>query len=65
MFYVSFLKLVFYRGITVIFVHEFFTNLNFIINVVGGSCKHHYELQTSQATQIAYIRATSELETGK
>lgn len=33
----------------VIFVHEFFSNLNFIINMVGASCKLLDELQATQA----------------
>jgi len=39
--------------------------LNFIINVVGTSCKQHDELQAAQAAQIAQLRATSELDTRK
>jgi hypothetical protein len=49
----------------VVYVHEFFTNLNFIINVVGASCKRHDESQATQATQIAHMRAIGELEFGK
>ncbi|KAG6698515.1 hypothetical protein I3842_08G023800 [Carya illinoinensis] len=49
----------------VVFVHEFFSNLNFIINVVGASCKHHDELQAAQATHIAHMIAIDELESGK
>ncbi|KAG2667007.1 hypothetical protein I3760_15G092100 [Carya illinoinensis] len=47
----------------VISVHEFFSNLNFIINVVGASCKRHDELQAAQATHIAHMIAIDELET--
>jgi hypothetical protein len=39
----------------VVYVHEFFTNLNFIINMVGASCKHHDQLQAAQAEQIAHM----------
>ncbi|XP_059434146.1 uncharacterized protein LOC132167252 [Corylus avellana] len=46
-------------------VHIFFTNLNFIIDVVSASCKHHDQLQAVHATQIAHMRAIGELETGK
>jgi hypothetical protein len=49
----------------VLSVHEFFTNLNFIINVVGASCKRHDQLQAAQAEQIAHMLAIDELEIGK
>jgi hypothetical protein len=49
----------------VAFVHEFFINLNFVINIASASCKRHYQLQAVHATQIAHIRAIGELETGK
>ncbi|KAG6680599.1 hypothetical protein I3842_13G050200 [Carya illinoinensis] len=49
----------------VVSVHEFFSNLNFIINVVGASCKRHDELQAAQATHIAHMIAIDELESGK
>jgi hypothetical protein len=39
--------------------------LNFIINVVGASCKRHDELQAAQATKIAHLIAIDELELGK
>jgi hypothetical protein len=48
-----------------VFVHEFFTNLNFIINVASASCKRHDQPQVVHATQIAHMRAIGELETGK
>jgi hypothetical protein len=44
-------------------VHQFFTNLNFIINVVSDSCKCHDQLQIVPATQIAHMGAIGELET--
>jgi hypothetical protein len=44
-------------------VHQFFTNLNFIINVVSDSCKCHDQLQIVHATQIAHMGAIGELET--
>jgi hypothetical protein len=37
----------------VVSVNELSTNLNFIINMVGTSCKHHDLLQAAQAEQIA------------
>ena len=49
----------------VLSVHLFFSNLNFIINVVGASCKRHDELQAAQAAEIAHLIAIDELETGK
>ncbi|KAM6582276.1 hypothetical protein CsatB_009281 [Cannabis sativa] len=49
----------------VLYVHEFFSNLNFVINVVGASCKRHDELQAAQATQIAHMIAIDELESGR
>jgi hypothetical protein len=49
----------------VIVVHEFFSNLNFIINVVSASCKRHRDLQDSQEADIAHLIAMDELETGK
>jgi hypothetical protein len=49
----------------VIVVHEFFSNLNFIINVVSASCKHHHDLQNAQEADIAYLIAIDELETRK
>ncbi|KAG6718441.1 hypothetical protein I3842_04G149900 [Carya illinoinensis] len=49
----------------VVSVHVFFSNLNFIINVVGTSCKCHDELQAAQATHIAHMIAIDELESGK
>jgi hypothetical protein len=39
--------------------------LNFIINVVGASCKRHDELQATQAAEIAHLITIDELETGK
>jgi hypothetical protein len=47
------------------FVHEFVTNLNFVINMASASCKRHNQLQNIHATQIAHMRAIVELETRK
>lgn len=52
-----------YRG--VVFVHNFFLNLNFIVNVVGASCKCFNELQAAQEIQIAHIISIDELESEK
>ncbi|XP_059441944.1 uncharacterized protein LOC132174277 [Corylus avellana] len=49
----------------VVSIHEFFSNLNFIINVVGASCKHHDQLQDAHETDIAHLIAIDELETRK
>jgi hypothetical protein len=49
----------------VVSVNEFFTNLNFIINMVGVSCKRHDQLQAAQAEKIAHMRAIGNLEIGK
>jgi len=46
----------------IVYIHELFSNLNFIINVVGASCKHHDELQ---AAKITHLIAIDELDTGK
>ena len=39
-------------------------NLNFIITIVGSSCKHNDELRAVQAVEIARMLAIDELETG-
>jgi hypothetical protein len=49
----------------VVSVHKFFSNLNFIINVVGALCKRHDELQAAQVAEIAHLIAVDELETKK
>ena len=36
----------------VIPIHQFFSKLNFIINIVGASCKRHDELQAAQAIEL-------------
>jgi hypothetical protein len=46
-------------------VHQFFTNLNFVINMASASCKRNNQLQVVHATQIAHMQAIGELETGK
>ncbi|XP_059441896.1 uncharacterized protein LOC132174221 [Corylus avellana] len=48
-----------------IVVHDFFSNLNFIINVVSASCKRHRDLQDAQKADITYLIAINELETEK
>ncbi|KAG9458270.1 hypothetical protein H6P81_002778 [Aristolochia fimbriata] len=49
----------------VIPIHQFFSNLTFIINVVGASCKRHDELQAYHAAEIAQLVAAQELESGR
>jgi hypothetical protein len=49
----------------VVFVHEFFSSLNFIINVVGTSCKCHDQLQDAHEVDITHLIAIDELETEK
>ncbi|KAG9454604.1 hypothetical protein H6P81_007508 [Aristolochia fimbriata] len=49
----------------VIPIHQFFSNLTFIINVVGASCKKHDELQAYHAAEIAQLVAAQELESGR
>jgi hypothetical protein len=46
-------------------VHEFFTNLNSIVNVASISCKRHDQLQAIYSTHIAHMQDIGELETGK
>ena len=48
----------------VIPIHEFFLNLNFIITIVGSSCKCNDELRAAQAAEIARMLAIDELEIG-
>ncbi|XP_027093794.2 uncharacterized protein [Coffea arabica] len=46
-------------------VHQFFSNLVFIINIVTASSKRNDELKEAQAIEIATKIANGELETGK
>ncbi|XP_023749651.1 uncharacterized protein LOC111897924 [Lactuca sativa] len=46
-------------------IHQFFTNLIFIINVVCASSKRHDELQKANATEIEHLLELSEIESGK
>jgi len=46
-------------------VHNFFQNLNFIINTVSSSCKRNDDLQSAFATEIANLVASDEIETGR
>jgi hypothetical protein len=49
----------------VVFVQKFFSNFNFIINVVGASCKCYDQLQDAHEAYIAHLIAIDELKTGK
>ncbi|XP_062170423.1 uncharacterized protein LOC133876156 [Alnus glutinosa] len=46
-------------------IHQFFIQLASIINIVGGSSKHHDELQSAQATEIESLIVSNKIETGK
>ncbi|XP_023752114.1 uncharacterized protein LOC111900456 [Lactuca sativa] len=46
-------------------VHQFFTNLIFLINVVCASSKRHDELQKAKATEIEQLLELGEIESGK
>ncbi|XP_055959723.1 uncharacterized protein LOC126656775 [Mercurialis annua] len=48
----------------VIDIHNFFSQLSFIINIVSASCKRQDELRAAQATNIAKLIETGEIETG-
>ncbi|XP_050238057.1 uncharacterized protein LOC126687539 [Mercurialis annua] len=49
----------------VIPIHQFFTQLNFIINIVGASCKRNDQLKAAHAANIAHLLEIEELESGK
>jgi hypothetical protein len=49
----------------VILVHQFFTNLNSIVNIVCASCNRFEELRISQIAEIAYLMETNEIESGR
>ncbi|KAK9741223.1 hypothetical protein RND81_03G090100 [Saponaria officinalis] len=46
-------------------VHQFFSNLNFIINIIGASLKRHDELQANKGAEIETLLFRGELETGR
>ncbi|XP_023764862.1 uncharacterized protein LOC111913375 [Lactuca sativa] len=45
-------------------IHQFFTSLIFIINVVCASSKRHDELQKAKATEIEHLLELGEIESG-
>jgi hypothetical protein len=49
----------------VVSIYELFSNLNFIFNVAGSSCKRHGELQDAQEGNITHLMVIDELETIK
>ncbi|XP_059452346.1 uncharacterized protein LOC132182952 [Corylus avellana] len=48
----------------VIFVHQFLTKLNVVVNLVCASCNWHEELRVAQAAKNAYMIAIDEIESG-
>ena len=46
-------------------VHQFFSNLVFIINIVTASCKRNDELKEAQALELASKITNDELESGR
>ncbi|XP_043810981.1 uncharacterized protein LOC122723268 [Manihot esculenta] len=49
----------------VISIHNFFTKLNSIINIVGVLCKRTDQLKIAHAENIAHLLAIDELQSGK
>jgi hypothetical protein len=49
----------------VLCVHEFFSNLNFVVNTVTSSCKRNDELQNAQKNEVAKMIEIGELESEK
>lgn len=49
----------------VIPIQQFFSKLNFIINIVGVSYKRHDELQAAQAAELELMIAIKQVETGR
>ena len=49
----------------VIPIHQFFSKLTFIVNVVGASSRCTTELQSAQEEEVAHLIAIDELETSK
>ncbi|XP_025617098.1 uncharacterized protein [Arachis hypogaea] len=46
-------------------IHEFFTQLTAIVNIVGASCKRHDQLQEAQEIENTKLVANDELKTGQ
>ncbi|XP_059453923.1 uncharacterized protein LOC132184317 [Corylus avellana] len=49
----------------VIPIHQFFTNLSFIVNIVCASCNRFEDLRVAQAAEFAYLIEIDEIETGR
>ncbi|XP_062152101.1 LOW QUALITY PROTEIN: uncharacterized protein LOC133860528 [Alnus glutinosa] len=49
----------------VIPVHQFFTNLTFIVNIVCASCSRFEELRIAQTAEIAYLIEIDEIQSGR
>ncbi|XP_077217609.1 uncharacterized protein LOC143851977 [Tasmannia lanceolata] len=49
----------------VIPIHQSFSKLSSIVNIIGASCKRHDELQSNQADDIAYLIFIYENEYGR
>jgi hypothetical protein len=49
----------------IIFVHQFFTNLSSIVNIICVSCNRFEELRVAQAAENAYMIEIDEIETGR
>jgi len=49
----------------VIHVHQFFTNLTSIVNIVCASCNRFEELRIAQTAKIAYLIEIDEIQSGR
>ncbi|XP_071694408.1 uncharacterized protein [Rutidosis leptorrhynchoides] len=49
----------------VVEVRKFFTNMNFIINVIDSSAKRHDQLQDAQLFEISHLADIGELQSGR
>ena len=49
----------------VIPIHQFFSKLTGIVNIVGSSCKRHNQLQVAQVAEIQRLLSVFELKTDK
>ena len=49
----------------VIFVHQFFTNLNYVVNFVCALCNQYEDLWVAQTDENAYLIAIDEIENGR
>nr|KYP69704.1 Zinc finger MYM-type protein 1 [Cajanus cajan] len=49
----------------VIIVHQFFSNLNFVVNIICSSSKNHDELHAAKLDEITHLLEIDELEIGK